>query len=84
MSDSRVCEECGRPSADYGEYLKGAYGPKPVRGVGFVEYFPPKGYCGRANQAEDYYDNGQCEDCATYPLLKRIEELEAQLREHGV
>lgn len=72
MAESRLCEECGRPVADYGEFLKihGAFRPPP---------FPPEGTCGRDNQAQDYYDNGQCEDCATYPLKKRIAELEARL-----
>ncbi len=72
MSERKLCEECGRPEADYGAFLKihGAFRHPP---------FPPPGECGRANQAQDYYDNGQCEDCATYPLKKRIAELEAQL-----
>jgi hypothetical protein len=74
----RICDECGRPSADYGEFLNGAYGPVPkgaLSGTGF----PPEGYCGRDNQAQDYYDNGQCEDCATYPLKRRIVELEERI-----
>ena len=77
MSDRKLCEECGRPEADFGEFLK-------IHGAVRTPPFPPPGECGRANQAQDYYDNGQCEDCATYPLLKRIAELEEQLREHGV
>ena len=67
-----ICEICGRPEANYSKFLE-------IHGAVNHPPFPPPGECGRANQAQDYYDNGQCEDCATYPLKKRIAELEQEL-----